>query len=437
MEKRLRCVWMPSVLAGSANRPMPDSDDSFFLRWQELNDWLLRHRSLWQPAPFMEPSPEWTRQHRGLAHLIAGLSDRQCEDLEDDPALLAGLVSEQLPSMAAYARLVALPGLSPSPPEVQQSTLAEVQAVDMPGRKRLQSGAFAAAVRPLSQPILDWCCGKGHLSRTLAAGCTEPVLGYEWNADLVRAGNRLAAHFGDSVSVQCRDVMAADLTLPAGAHGVALHACGDLHRQLIRRGGEAGLPRLSVSPCCYHLTAASRYRPLSSRASDHGNVMELDRSDIRLAVRETVTAPARVRKQTRLFSQWRLGFDGLQRELRGCDEYLPVPSHPPNLVHEGFAEFCRWAARKKGLVLPEGMAFDRWSDFGVQRWQQVRRHELLRHLFRRPLELWLVLDYAVFLEEQGYQVRLGEFCDRDLTPRNLLLDAVRVCDTPHVPHSHR
>ena len=54
--------------------------------------------------------------------------------------------------------------------------------------------------------------------------------------------------------------------------------------------------------------------------------------------------------------------------------------------------------------------------------------ELVRHLFRRPLELWLVLDYAVFLEEQGYRVRLGTFCDRQLTPRNLMLDAVREGD---------
>lgn len=436
MARRRRCVWTPSVLAVFANRPMPDRAESFFYRWQKLNDWLLQHRSFWLPAPFMEPSPEWTRQYPDLARTIAGLSDRQCEELNEDPAMLAGLVSGQLPSLASYERLVALPALSPSPSEVQNATLPEVQAVDMPGRKRLQSGAFAAAVRPLSQPVLDWCCGKGHLSRTLAAGGAKPVQGYEWNAELVRDGNRLAAHFGDAVSVQCQDVMAESLALPEGAHGVALHACGDLHRQLIRRGGEARLPRLSVSPCCYHLTATSQYRPLSSRVAGYGNTLELGRSDIRLAVRETVTAPARVREQTRLFSQWRLGFDGLQRELRGCDEYLPVPSHPPSLAHEGFAAFCHWAAEKKGLILPKSSDFDLWSEYGIRRWQQVRRHELLRHLFRRPLELWLVLDYAVYLEEQGYQVRLGEFCDRELTPRNLLLDAVRVCGTPPVPHSH-
>lgn len=149
-----------------------------------------------------------------------------------------------------------------------------------------------------------------------------------------------------------------------------------------------------------------------------------------------MTAPARVREQTRLVSQWRLGFDGLQRQLRGCDEYLPVPSNPPRLLNEGFPAFCRWAAAKKQLRLPDTVDFDHWQAFGVQRLAEVRRHELVRHLFRRPLELWMVLDYALFLEEQGYRVRLGHFCDRSLTPRNLLLDAVRVSGTQPVQHSH-
>ncbi len=35
--------------------------------------------------------------------------------------------------------------------------------------------------------------------------------------------------------------------------------------------------------------------------------------------------------------------------------------------------------------------------------------ELVRHLFRRPLELWLVLDRALFLQEQGYRVEVGSF----------------------------
>lgn len=368
--------------------------------------------------------------------MLAELTDADCQHLDDNPVEMAVRASRWLPSLEAYANMVQLPELLPSAEKASEATLPEIRATDMPGRKRLQSGAFAAALAPLEHDALDWCCGKGHLSRTLAPFCPGEIQGLEWNPELVRDGNRLAKHFGDRVSIGCQDVMAADLALPDSYHGVALHACGDLHRQLLKRGSGAGLPRLSISPCCYHLTDQDIYRPLSRRASGYQKVLQPGRNDLRLAVQETVTAPARVRELTRRISQWRLGFDGLQRHLRGRDDYLPVPSHPGRLLNEGFPAFCHWAAAKKRLELPGSVDFNHWLVFGERRLAQVRRHELIRHLFRRPLELWMVLDYAIFLEEQGYRARLGQFCDRGLTPRNLLLDAVRVSGTLPVQHSH-
>jgi hypothetical protein len=408
------------------NGVLPSLARSAYQRWRELNDWLVQHREFWQPAPFMTPEPSWARRYPELADRVAGLSDSDCEHLNETPNELARWVARFAPSLTGYAELVQVPHLSPSMEAVADVTLPEVRATDMPGRKRLQSGAFAASLTPLAHPALDWCCGKGHLSRTLAPLCPGEIQGYEWNQELVRDGNRLARRFGDRVSIAFQDVMASDLALPHNFHGVALHACGDLHRQLLRLGSEAGLPRLSISPCCYHLAGEEMYRPLSEKASGHGGLLQPSRNDLRLAVRETVTAPARVRKQTRKVSQWRLGFDGLQRHLRGCDEYLPVPSHPARLMNEGFPAFCRWAAEQTQMELPGDTDFDAWLEFGAQRQAQVRRHELVRHLFRRPLELWVVLDYTVFLEEQGYRVRLGQFCDRALTPRNLLIDAIRI-----------
>jgi hypothetical protein len=390
--------------------------------WQHLNDWLSAHRELWQPAPFTDPEPDWIGRWPELARQVATLSDDECKRFEDDPVALAQLLAPELQSLAEVQAITELPVFSEET-LAQTCTLPEVRAPDMPGRKRLQSGAFAAAIRPLSAPIVDWCCGKGHLARTLLPFCEHTITGYEWDQALVDDGNRLAQKSGDSVNLLCQDVMADDLNLPAHAHGVALHACGDLHRRLIRQAVQQGLPRLSVVPCCFHLSAQADYRPLSRTARQWPGSLELTRAELKLAVEETVTAPTGVRKQVQMFSQWRLGFDGLQRELRQVNEYLPVPSHPGWVARGDFRQFCRWAAEKKQLTLPDRIDYAAWQAYGVQRLAQVRRYELVRHLFRRPLELWLVLDYAIYLEEQCYRVRLGTFCDRQLTPRNLLIEA--------------
>ncbi len=373
----------------------------------------------------MDPEPAWTRDLPGMQQWLEQLDERACARYEDDPGALVAALEEWLPGLVDRERLIAVPDWRSDAEASLAFTLPETRATDMPGRKRLQSGAFAAALAPLQVPVLDWCCGKGHLARTLAPHCPGPVTGLEWNAGLVADGNRLATRFGDAVTLRCEDVMVADPGWPDRVHGVALHACGDLHRKLMRDAVARTQPRVSFSPCCYHLTGALPYRPLSSLVSGDPGRLELESNDLRLAVQETVTAPARVRAQTALVSQWRLAFDGLQRQVRRVNEYLPLPSHPKHLVNEGFAAFCRWAARQKGIELPGNVSLEEWLDHGARRLQEVRQQELVRHLFRRPMELWLVLDYAIYLEEAGYEVRLGTFCDRELTPRNLLLDATR------------
>ncbi|MBE0486723.1 methyltransferase [Marinobacter sp.] len=397
---------------------------AFSHRWRAVNDWLVQHQPLWRPVPFSEPAPAWLRDCPELAGWLEAITDEECDCWTNNPEAFACEAARFIPDLAAYGELVAVPELATSE-RAQAAALPEVRAVDMPGRKRLQAGAFAASLSPLEGKLVDWCCGKGHLARTLVEQGVESVLGLEWNAELVNDGNRLAQHYGDPVQLRQQDVMASNVAWPAAGQGVALHACGDLHRQLIKTGSAAKATRLAISPCCYHLMASTHYQLLSVAACNHARPLTMDRRTLRLAVQETVTAPARERRQAAVVSVWRLGFDALQRHLRGADRYLPVPSHPARLNTGDFRTFCTWAADKKRLELPAQVDWLYWLAKGERRLQQVRRHELLRHLFRRPLELWLVLDYAVFLEEQGYRVRLGTFCERSLTPRNLLLDAVR------------
>ncbi len=117
----------------------------------------------------------------------------------------------------------------------------------------------------------------------------------------------------------------------------------------------------------------------------------------------------------------RLGFDLLQRTLRGIDEYLPTPSLPVSWLDAPYEDYCRHLAQLKNLPLSGEQNWAQWEAAGWQRLAQVRNLELVQNLFRRPLEIWLVLDRALYLQEQGYRVSVGTFCQRQLTPRNLLI----------------
>ncbi len=418
MLSRLRGRWvtriarMPELIAGCGADVPSDQ------HWLALNTWLRDHRALWQYVPFATPEPEWCLAYSATARRLGAFDSATCDFYEQHPDQLANLLSEDVPALAQRSSLIRLPDLSGA-----DLSLPETRAVDMPGRKRLQAGRFAGAIQPLSHRVLDWCCGKGHLARTLAPTAPSGVCGMEWASSLVQQGNALARRYGDAVTIHGQDVLAPSLQMPADTHAVALHACGDLHKRLLTRSVQQRLPRISFSPCCYHLTRDTRHSPLSHFVSSQSDRLALSTRESRLAVQETVTAPARETVQRERLRAWRLGFDGLQRALRSSDDYLPVPTSPTHLNQGDFSGFCRWAAQTKALNLPAHVDYPKWQAYGEQRLLQVRQHELVQHLFRRPLELWLVLDYVLYLQEQGFQVRWGTFCERESTPRNLLIDA--------------
>lgn len=389
-------------------------------RFQALDALLHTHEAFWKPVPFHLPVLPWQAQQPELTHALRALSDEQLAQLEADSVALLAWLSAYLPDIAALDALTAMDALP-----AQDSDYPSRFAHDIPGRKWQQVTAFAAAMPPAHGPILEWCAGKAHLGRALHYRFRQPITSLEWDAALCRDGNALSQQHRCDVEVHDCDVLSAAVMpfVERTNHAVALHACGDLHRRLIALGVQHGITSLQLSPCCYHLTAYEHYRPFSHAAAD--SRLRLDRDDLRLAVQETVTAPAITTARRQKKNAWRLGFDALQRELRGRDDYLPVPPIADALLQSDFAHFCRHAATLKGLDLPDGVDFSVFEAKGWQRHHEVVRMELVRHAFRRALELWLVLDYALYFIDSGYRVTLGTFCERELTPRNLLLSVRR------------
>jgi hypothetical protein len=296
----------------------------------------------------------------------------------------------------------------------------------VPGRKWQQISAFAERLQFQRPPAhwLDWCSGKGHLGRLLAQG-GQHLTCLEYDPQLVEAGQCLSERLQLAASHLQQDVLADDAgtRLTAEHSPVALHACGDLHVRLLRLASAAGCAQLAVAPCCYNRIAAEHYQALSAPA--RASTLQLSRDDLRLPLAETVTAGQRMRRQRDLSMARRLAFDLLQRQQRGVDDYLPTPSLPTSWLDKDFASYCRDLADLRGVTVSGPVDWPALEDAGWQRLAQVRNLELVRGLFRRPLELWLLLDRALFLEEQGYRVRLGTFCAHELTPRNLLLLAER------------
>ena len=399
--------------------PSPTSHAQLAERFQQLDTFLVQHQALWRPRPFTHRRLPWEATHPELAAWLRARPLEAAEAAHNQPAELSA--PAPFPALAEQATTLSrVDGL----PVREMPARDPRQATDVPGRKWLQIQSFSAALDFRERPRhwLDWCAGKGHLGRQLASdGASLTCL--EWDPALVSAGAQLSRRLGIEASHRHLDVMSDDAVAQLGPTStpVALHACGDLHVRLLRLAISQGCRQLALAPCCYNRIQADRYQPLSITAGR--SPLLLSRDDLGLPLSETVTAGARERRQRDQSMAWRLGFDLLQRTLRGEDSYLPTPSLPSAWLQKSFERYCRDLAALKNLPEPQAEPWPELERRGWQRLAEVRNLELLRGLFRRPLELWLLLDRALLLTENGYSVHLGTFCPTELTPRNLMLIA--------------
>ncbi len=386
-------------------------------RFKALDAFLIEHQGLWRPRPFTHLHLPWENQHSELAQWLRQRSLADAENSHNRPHDLSA--PAPFPQLAAQAlRLSAVDKLPTQALEPARNRLN----VDVPGRKWQQIEAFGAALNFAQKPMhwLDWCAGKGHLGRRLLHA-HQQLTCLEHDPALIASGQALSDHHGLLASHHLQDVMA-DLTISPEHTPVALHACGDLHVRLLQLASAAGCKQLALAPCCYNRINADSYQPLSG--AGRASQLKLSIDDLGLPLSETVTAGNRVRQQRDTSMARRLGFDQLQRHVRGLDEYLPTPSLPASWLGKPFAEYCQKLARLKGLSTGE-QDWVALEAYGWRRLAHVRNLELVRGLFRRPLEMWLVLDRALFLVEQGYKVEIGSFCEPALTPRNVMVLAER------------
>ncbi|MCK3826800.1 methyltransferase [Pseudomonas sp. W2Aug9] len=386
-------------------------------RFQALDAFLIEYQGLWRPRPFTQLQLPWETEHLELSQWLRRRSLAEAEASHNHPHDLPA--PAPFPQLAAQAlRLSAVDKLPAHSLDPARHRLN----VDVPGRKWQQIEAFGAALTFAQTPAhwLDWCAGKGHLGRRLLQP-GQRLTCLEYDPALIASGQALSDHHGLPAAHCLQDVMA-DVAIDPEHTPVALHACGDLHVRLLQLASAAGCKQLALAPCCYNRINAERYQALS--AAGRASLLTLSIDDLGLPLSETVTAGNRVRQQRDTSMARRLGFDRLQRQLRGCDDYLPTPSLPTSWLDKSFADYCRELANLKNLSTGE-QDWPALEAHGWQRLAEVRNLELVRGLFRRPLEMWLVLDRALFLSEKGYNVEVGTFCEPTLTPRNLMVLAQR------------
>ncbi len=393
--------------------------------FQTLTELLHKHQEFWRIEPFflaMNSDKHWSDTQPELSKWLVGMSSQEIEHFKHNHQSCSESLSKFIPDLDELCSLCALP-------ELPQSELTLPRGLDkgVPGRKLNQITRMGQSClqHHQGQEWLEWCAGKGYLGRILAHQTGHKVTSFEYQQTLCEAGQSEADKLGLNMQFTQGDAFSdqAMSAMNSQQHAVALHACGDLHVTLLRHASHLKLPAITISPCCYHLIQDEEYQPLSQAAQQSG--LSLTRAELRIPLQETVTGGTRVQRHRQQEMSYRLGFDALCQQEGLIDHYMPVPSIKKSLLSEGFEAFCYWACGKKQLLLP-AVDVEKYARIGEQRFWTMEAYSLVQSAFRRPLEIWLLLDKALYLRENGYQVSISTFCDYQTTPRNCLLHAMKI-----------
>jgi hypothetical protein len=387
-------------------------------RFKAIDSLLNNTRQYWQCVAFSEKAIPWPE----LTESLMSLSEGDVEQLDSDQGALNTFLSHMISCLVDAEKLINL--------IAKQSKSHKFPfwlTNGIKGNKVAQLESFVTQTSNTQLPLLEWCAGKGHLGRLYSFANKVPVQSVEIQAPLVAQGQVLAERFQLDIQLDELDVLtdkAVDY-LKQDQHAVALHACGGLHQALIKHGVTKQTKQLSISPCCYHLFQPSDCYEAMSEAAKSSS-LRLTSSDLKLALQETVTSGKRITRLREIETHWRLAFDCLLDDVTDKQGYLSVPSAKKALFSGEFKDFCLWAADKKGIQLPVEIDYDHYLTLGKKRRQITQRIELVRHGFRRLIELWLVLDRVLYLEQYGYDVSISEFCQKNITPRNILIEATKL-----------
>ncbi|PMG49279.1 SAM-dependent methyltransferase [Vibrio lentus] len=394
-------------------------------RFTILDSFLLEHQVYWRSEPFhlcQTQQQPWVDANRPLVDWLNSLSIENIQILKDQPQVLIKELIRFLPELETANQNI----------QFENSVLVGLDlprgtADGIPGRKLQQIVAMgeASLEHHHGKEWLEWCSGKGFLGRILSQQSDQKVTSFEWQQSLCESGQKIADDQKLEMSFVQGDAFSkdADRVFNSNQHAVALHACGDLHVELMKKSVSHGLPAVTISPCCYHLIRDENYQAMSSVAKS--SALTLSKSDLRIPLQETVTGGERVKRHRQLEMSYRLGFSQLLKGEFGVDEYVPVPSIKKSELSEGFESFCCWASEVKEISLGSDIDFDSYLVQGEALFWEMEKLSLVQQVFRRPLEIWLALDRAIYLQEQGYEASIEEFCERSVTPRNLLIHGVK------------
>ena len=405
-------------------------------RLTEIAAFLKPYQKIWQneimlmyPRPFEDYPWDWIEE---LAEIkdqesVIQLEKKNVAQLLRSPSLLN--FYEQIEHLS---RFDGLPSLAPMP--VDRFTFLYI----IP-KKQYEIQKLAPFVKDFTEKypvrsIVDIGGGVGFLAQTLVNQYNLQVTSLDMDEVLQKTGRERHAKNAKNplnqvqfhqVKVQedsplLRNFLASDILT------LGLHTCGTLAVDQIKASAKHGSSLINFGCCYYKMGKEAETQNISAFAKSLTEKIEMNPYALTLATRAHRKMSDKDFEFKLKVKFYRYAFHILLHDEYKMDDPMTLGNSSPKLYESDFHIYAEEQFRRIN-VPPRHSSTELDTFFKMPRIQEViwqmLAAGLIRNALGRLLEVYLLLDRAIYLEEMGYEVQIREYFDEELSPRNLGISA--------------
>lgn len=403
---------------------------NFQTRMRRIYDFLKPYQSIWQneimllyPDCFVSFPSDWLdeiSQINDITQLVQ-LEKRYYQGLVNAPKLVE--FYEQIEQLTKF----------PSPQDLPPLPESKFSWIKVIPKKQHEIRKLAPLINDFykSQQVdglIDIGGGIGLLSQTLAQSYQLKITSLDMDATLQETGkNRYAKYAQKEVELEFKKVKVSKdeeaflKELHPQRMTVGLHTCGPLAVDQIRASAENKLKAIINLGCCYlKLNENGEDQNLSQFSQSFPSLLVMNPFALTLACgahRKVSNDSVAFKRKVKLFRYTLhiLLADHYQRPQ------LTIFGNSSGKDYDGkFSDYVKTQFQKVGFELKH--SDEELEVFYQDKLPTVKRMYsagFIRDALSRLLEVYLLLDRAIYLEEQGYDVKIWEVFDENISPRNL------------------
>ena len=202
---------------------------------------------------------------------------------------------------------------------------------------------------------------------------------------------------------------------------LGLHTCGALANALINTSIKSKSKALLSFGCCYHSLNPDIDFPMSEFYKTE-NLPRLNLYSLTLATRAHSAMTLDNYRTKERVKYYRYALHLFLMKHYNSNHFLEVGECPVKIYWQPFADYIR--SRLVELKIEHTFSDEDFNQFyqndEIQKQLRVMfLCNIIRWQLGRALEVYLLLDRALFLAEQGFEVYLEQYFDEGISPRNI------------------